>query len=556
MSINTPSSAPAENTSTLPPSPEAKLNTLERQVALASPNKPKVPPEDKPEVPFASETSVVWQKSETSEMITPKNTEEAKKTLWDRVKNMSSQFGTKITEAYENSKDAIQGGLKTIGGFIGMDKLKWWWEKMIAKLQWDGFFAKLFGGKWGWAEKLLSKIFGIGDVKAGELPNIAKIEGKYATTYGVVAELLQHGEKKELPLANPLTHPDFQKTPIADFKKMQQTGNYTKLYQTLPDQWFDEKKKKETLETLIDRLFNSVHLTARVLEQSYKSGTKNQTLEEGITLESYFQGASRVIRKFKWLPWMVKSGISGKDAVILKLSEKWDDIDGLTTDDEQAFSFSTPELRKKYLLEILSNGTQRYAIGQKEVTIQKILNTGVDSRFKWLSEVDQKEVQTELAKLFDFADGFAWQIRSNSQVNLGIDTGDVLKKGLSYRWLISMYHIMDGRYEYKDMSILEKAQFHSLVTGILWFGSDSGTSGKLAGAYVEALNKSEAHREVRVFLEEVATFAGKTAAKGLWESIKWSAWFIQSSPGIGSAIIALNLPLFSNPESALDKVWL
>jgi hypothetical protein len=553
MSPNTLSSAPAENTSTLPPSPEAKLNTLERQVALANPNKPKVPPEDKPAVPFVSETPVVWQKSETSEMITPENTEEAKKTLWDRVRNMSAQFGTKITEAYENSKDAIHDGLKTLWGFIGMDKLKWWWEKMIGKLQWDGIFATLFGGKWGWAEKLLSKIFGIGDVRAWELPGTAKLEGKYAVTHGVIVWFLGNTDIKNIPaLANPLSHPTFQKMTISELREMRKSGNYQKLTGVLSDQTISPDKQKELYDILIDRLLDTQNsFPAKLLSDSYKSGTKNATVEESMSLEWYFQWASRVIGKVKHLPNTIKNGVAGAEAQILKLKDG--KVEWLSEDEESNFAFSNPETRNKYLTQMLSQWKDRYEWGKSAESIKKLIDTPSSwSKFEKLTAEEKNEMQVELKKLFAFGDTLLDQIHNNPRVNLGVNTANIT--GFSYRWLLSMYYIMNGNAHYDNMTTIERVQLHSLVTGIIGFSSTTN-SAKITAAYANNLEKSAEHSQVTDFLIKAATYGWEKAAKWAWEAIKWGAVFVKESPRIWWALIALNLPLFTEKNSLVDIAW-
>jgi hypothetical protein len=419
----------------------------------------------------------------------------------------------------------------------------------------DSLLGKLF---WGMKDKILGVFHKIGkslgvisEARADDQIQKPHIEWSFGVSYHAILPFLTRGDGAGLPIAETLGDKEFQTVSLRTLRSMYESGDYSRLDKILITET-DPEKRKKTFQHICHHIFDEKKsFIARNLSSAYKSGTQmlqSAHIPEEITLASYFQWASHVLRSIKWVPQMVASG--GKD-IINKLTVKDGELSGVdeAAGDLDLFQFSSPELRKKYLVAMLWESARHYKVGAKDNNITALLDrSGSDSFFAKLSAPEREEVRAELTRLFGFADRFFQEIQTNTKLNLGMgtDMAQILKsKGFSYLGLLSIYQVMNGKTDYSMMSTIERASMHSIVTGIFGAGADANMSGKLAGAYAQKLMNSADHEEVRNFVKEVATFAGKTAVSGAWAAIKWYAGFTKESPELGLWLVAINAPIFT-----------
>jgi len=278
---------------------------------------------------------------------------------------------------------------------------------------------------------------------------------------------------------------------------------------------------------------------------------------QSITVEKYFTVAGPSMSKIAAIPTTIASW--GKALASWMGVKDWqlqwvDEWSG----ELENYQFSNSETRKKYLIAILTSpeGSFSYAPNMKKEEFIKSIIENKNGVFSSFSDTDKEELKKEIQKLLEFGDNFTKLLTENWTVSLwmGTDMNNIIsKKWFSLKWLLTISHMLSSKTNYESMSLVEKWMLHSIVMSIFWVW-EWVESGKLAWAYVNKFKESAAVKEVRDLALDISLQVWKTAVQGVWESVKWAAWFMQSSPDVGSALIAINLPIFSESTSILWKI--
>jgi hypothetical protein len=523
---NTLTNKPAE-TSIPIVSPDAKLNTLARQVALADPNKPKPPLEVKPGEPFPLD--ITPSKTPTSVPSPDKRTladwalTEAKEWFASRMRDMWSQFGEKVSWMLNTSGDVIKKWLASVTGIFGVAKttewLKWKSENISAWLCKDGMFQSFCWGKDGWLSKILSSILGIAGIQNTVAQTIDKsaetikdIWVWYTTTVKIIRKFflwVEYQKGGELYSMDSFSSKSYSQ--IDAIYKNRATVSLRKAF-SIPDSMkVDEKELTAALACIVDPQSKKWTLFRKQLDRSLSEvDYQKLTMQEILT---------KMANPLSYMNILAKIDVVGNP------TEMFDNLGFDIAEDGKA----TGELAGK--TDILSLTAKKIlfasAFAGNKFTNARAWLDSLKSTPEWkkLTPADLKEYE----KIFLFWEAFRSKVLGNPQIHLGLRSNfeeAFDKKWLSIFGITSLYCMMDGKSDFENMTAIEKLAFYGGCATIA-SDLDSRSKWEFVTTYIKAISSTDSNipQDVKDIWWEFLSWIPQKAGSALWESLKflWGA---------------------------------
>jgi hypothetical protein len=526
MPPNTPANKPAEMSIPIA-SPDTKLNTLARQIALADPNKPKPPLEVKPGEPFPPENTL--PKAPTSvpspDKITPAEwaLTEVKEWFAARMRDMWSQFGEKIVWMLDTSGDAIKKWFTSVTGIFGVVKstewLKWKSENISAWLCKDGMFQSLCGGKDGWLSKILLSLLGVAGMKSAAASTVETVTETvkdmgvwYTATVKIIRKFflwVEYQKGGELYSMDSFSSKSYSQ--IDAIYKNRATVSLRKAFDIPDSVKVDEKELAAALACIVDPQSKKWTLFRKQLDRSlsgvdYQKFTMHEVLTKMANPLSYMNVLANI-------------------DIVRNPTEMFDNLGFDIAEDGKA----TGELAGKTA--ILSLSAKKVllvsAFAGNKFTNAKAWLDALKSTPEWkkMTPTDLKEYE----KIFLFWEAFRSKVLGNPQIHLGLRSSfeeAFDKKGLSIFGITSLYCMMDGKADFENMTAIEKLAFYGGCASIA-SDLDSSSKWEFATTYIKAISSTDSNipQDVKDIWWEFLSWIPQKAGSALWESLKflWGA---------------------------------